>query len=236
MRDPLASFASLQAFFTRALRDGRAADRPGAPTRWSRPATARGASRARVEAGRLLQVKGRPYALADLLASREDAARFEGGAFATFYLAAARLPPLPRALRRARRARALSCPGALWPVNRIGLEGVDGLFAQNERICACMRARRGRRSLCLVAVGATMVGKVRVRFDSLETNLPGARARGARPTRTASPLAKGEEWGRFEFGSTLSSCRAGRDCAGRKTARNSADASASASGLYARAV
>lgn len=200
VRDPLDSFASLQAFFTRALReDARRVD-PAADALVA-PCDGAWGESGSVEAGRLLQVKGRPYALADLLASRDDAAELDGGTFATFYLA-------PRDYHRfhapcdLRVERARYVPGTLWPVNSIGLEGVDGLFAQNERIAARMRARQGDALLCLVAVGATLVGKIRLRFDALETNVRGARP-AERVYAGGIPLAKGQEWGHFEFGSTL---------------------------------
>jgi phosphatidylserine decarboxylase len=200
VRDPLDSFESLQAFFTRALRDGV---RPIDAARDALVSPCDGAfgESGLVRDGQLLQLKGRPYGLRELLGSGADAAAFEGGAYATLYLS-------PRDYHRfhapcaARVERVTYLPGTLWPVNRLGLEGVDALFAQNERICAFMRASPGDALLCLVAVGATMVGKVRVTFDALETNL-----RGARELRRDYPggvaLAKAEEWGRFEFGSTL---------------------------------
>jgi len=147
-------------------------------------------------------VKGRPYSLAALLGDAAVARAFEGGVYATFYLS-------PRDYHRfhmpcaALVRRAIYLPGSLWPVNRVGVEGIDGLFAQNERLCAFLSVRGAAEDCCLVSVGATLVGKVRVRFDDLTTNL-----RGARPvTRSyADPMprfAKGEEWGRFEFGSTI---------------------------------
>lgn len=200
VRDPLASFPSLQAFFTRALRDGARPIDP-APDSLVAPCDGAWGESGTIENGRLLQVKGRPYSLAELLASREDAAELEGGAFATFYLA-------PRDYHRfhsmcdARVERARYVPGSLWPVNAIGLHGVDSLFAQNERIAARMRARTSDFAFQLVAVGATMVGKIRLRFDDLATNVRGARAE-ERRYPDGIPLAKGEEWGRFEFGSTL---------------------------------
>ena len=59
-------------------------------------------------------------------------------------------------------------------MNRAGVEWVDELFAENERICAVMdvvgRGADGREALAIVAVGATMVGKVRVNFDEVSTN------------------------------------------------------------------
>lgn len=200
VRDPLDSFPSLQEFFTRALRDGARTIDPARDALVSPCDGAYGQSGI-VRDGQLLQLKGRPYGLRELLGSAEDAAVFEGGAYATLYLS-------PRDYHRfhapcaARVERVSYRPGTLWPVNRIGLEGVEGLFAQNERICAYMRADVGDAVLCLVAVGATMVGKVRLTFDALETNRPGARAENRRYP-DGVPLAKGEEWGRFEFGSTI---------------------------------
>ncbi len=95
---------------------------------------------------------------------------------------------------------------AVTCVNRAGLEGIPGLFAENERICASMRTGAdigagGR--LCLVAVGATMVGKVRVVFDDLSSNRPAARRLQREYADGAVRFEKGAEWGRFEFGSTL---------------------------------
>jgi phosphatidylserine decarboxylase len=200
VRDPLDSFFSLQEFFTRALRDGARTVDPAADALVSPCDGAFGESGV-VREGQLLQLKGRPYGLAELLGSASDAERFEGGGFATLYLS-------PRDYHRfhapcaARVERTTYLPGTLWPVNRIGLEGIDGLFAQNERICAFMHASPGNALLCLVAVGATMVGKVRLTFDSLETNLADARAQ-QRRYPDGIPLAKGQEWGRFEFGSTI---------------------------------
>ena len=200
VRDPLDSFESLQAFFIRALRDGARPIDP-APDALVAPCDGAWGESGTIRGGQLLQVKGRPYSLADLLDSKDDADQLEGGSFATFYLA-------PRDYHRfhapcdAAVVRARYVAGTLWPVNRIGLDGVDGLFAQNERIAVQLRARANGAPLWIVAVGATMVGKVRVRFDGLETNLRDARGE-ERLYASEIALAKGEEWGHFEFGSTL---------------------------------
>jgi phosphatidylserine decarboxylase len=219
IRDPIESFACLQDFFVRELREGA---RPidGAADAFVSPCDGAWGAAGRIEDGRLIQLKGRPYSLGALLGDDREAKHYEGGFFATIYLS-------PRDYHRfhapcaARVARLRYLPGSLWPVNRAGVEGVDALFSQNERKCAVMAPlmRAGGESaigvrslpgeeartegLCIAAVGATMVGKVRVKFDSLSTNLPGAgveeRVYGEREPR----LATGEEWGRFEFGSTL---------------------------------
>lgn len=201
VRDPLDSFPSLQHFFVRALKDGvRPVD--GAPDAVVSPCDGAWGAVGPVTAGQLLQVKGRPYSLAELLGDAAEAQSFEGGISATLYLS-------PKDYHRfhvpvaAGLSRATYLPGALWPVNRAGVEGVAGLFAVNERIVAFFDIAEpgftGR--LAIVAVGATMVGKVKLSFDDLETN-----EGEPREDRRYSPpiaFARGQEWGRFEFGSTL---------------------------------
>ena len=202
VRDPIPSFRSLQSFFTRALVDGVRSIDPADHALVSPCDGAWGASGS-VNEGRILQVKGRPYSLGALLGSDAEAKVFEGGSFATLYLS-------PRDYHRfhaplaAKVLRAVYLPGTLWPVNRIGVSGVDGLFAQNERICMWLEAEdRPGSLLCLVAVGATLVGKVHTTFDpSLTTNLPGS-GLSERHYDPAPRFAKGAELGRFEFGSTL---------------------------------
>ncbi len=207
VRDPIERFDSLQSFFTRALAPGVRPIDP-APDAFVSPCDGARGESGRVTAGRLLQVKGRSYALAELLGSTGDAARFEGGHFATLYLS-------PRDYHRfhapcdLRVLRARWLPGALFPVNRIGVEGVEALFARNERVCTFFAAGHGDPSpaappdLCIVAVGATLVGRVRVCFDSLVTQNHGGRVEDRDYGAAGVKLARGKEWGRFEFGSTL---------------------------------
>jgi phosphatidylserine decarboxylase len=198
VRDPLESFQTLQQFFTRALQAGARPIDPDPDTVVAPCDGSWGASGA-VASGTLLQLKGRPYSLAALLGDEEQAKRLEGGPFATFYLS-------PRDYHRfhmpceATPVRARYLPGSLWPVNSIGVEGVEGLFAENERIVATF-ALPDAGELCIAAVGATLVGGVRLGFDDLATRAGGAPA--TRHYDQAARLARGEEWGRFEFGSTL---------------------------------
>lgn len=207
-RDPIESYACFQDFFTRPLREGARPIDPG-PEAFVSPCDGAWGSSGFVKDGAILQVKGRPYSVAALLGSQADAHRYEGGRFATLYLS-------PRDYHRfhtpaaVRVVRASHLPGRLWPVNSLGLEGVDGLFAENERICAHMELDGSADApggsggaLCLVAVGATMVGSVRVTFDDLETNRAGAGPAHADYQGSPPRFEKGEEWGRFRFGSTI---------------------------------
>lgn len=200
IRDPIDSFANFQEFFTRALRDDARPIDPE-PDAFVSPCDGSWGESGTVAGHTLLQVKGRPYSLAALLGSDEEAKPFEGGVYATFYLA-------PRDYHRLHapcsvRVRKLSyIPGTLWPVNRVGVEGIDRLFARNERICVTMHSEGGG-ALCMVAIGATSVGKLRVRFDELTTNLRPVRAEVREYAPPGPAFEKGEEWGRFELGSTI---------------------------------
>lgn len=205
-RDDVADFATLQQFFTRALVPGARPIEGGEDVLVSPCDGAWGAS-GRIESGTMLQVKGRRYRVAELLGDAPLAERYEGGCYATFYLS-------PRDYHRfhtpaaGRITRVDYHPGALWPVNAIGLQGVDRLFAKNERIAALlepddMDAGSRAPGIAMVAVGATNVGSVRLTFAEMRTNVAGAPAErrdfGARAPR----FARGAEWGHFEFGSTI---------------------------------
>lgn len=197
VRDPLTSFRSMQEFFVRRLKEEARPIDPAEDAFVSPCDGAWGAS-GTIEEGQLLQVKGRPYSLAELLGSEEEARGFEGGAFATLYLS-------PKDYHRfhspcaAQVTRSRYIPGTLWPVNKVGVYGVAGLFAQNERIVSTFEV--GEHRLAYVPVGATVVGKVHLTYSELTTNVRG----GPRQERHAPPfaLAKGDEVGRFCFGSTV---------------------------------
>jgi len=209
-RDPIESYASLQEFFTRALREG-ARSIQGDDESLVAPCDGVWGAAGRIEAGTMLQVKGRTYSVVDLLGDPERAASYETGSYATFYLS-------PRDYHRfhtpmaGRMTRLNYCPGSLWPVNSIGLNGIDRLFPRNERIIAYLDVNFALGTeapesevppIALVAVGATMVGSVRLAFDDLRTNLAGARPEQRDLGDQAPTFSRGEEWGHFEFGSTI---------------------------------
>lgn len=197
VRDPLTSFRSMQEFFVRHLKDSARPIEPADDAFVSPCDGAWGAS-GTVAQGQLLQVKGRPYSLAELLGSDEEAKLYEGGAFVTLYLS-------PKDYHRfhspcsVRVTHSRYLPGTLWPVNKVGIYGVQGLFAQNERIVSTFEI--GEHRLAYIPVGATVVGKAHLTYSDLTTNARGGR----REERHEPPveLAKGEEVGRFCFGSTV---------------------------------
>lgn len=202
---PLAGYPSLQQFFTRALAPGARPIEGGEEVLVS-PCDGAWGMAGRIEDATLLQVKGRPYRVADLIGDEKLAARYEGGEYATLYLS-------PRDYHRfhtpaaGRITRLVYRPGALWPVNAIGLHGVDALFVRNERICALLEVDgldvTRSAPLAMVAVGATMVGSVRLAFDPLATNRRGAGPEDRDLGEYGPAFARGAEWGHFEFGSTI---------------------------------
>ncbi len=152
-------------------------------------------------AGRLVQAKGIDYTAAALLADEDLARALEGGVWATLYLS-------PKDYHRihfplgGRITGWRYVPGRLWPVNAASVRTVPGLFAVNERLVTVLETPLGR--CAVVAVGATVVGRVHAYYDP---TAPATNARDATPRRrdyeAPLPIAKGQELGAFEMGSTV---------------------------------
>jgi phosphatidylserine decarboxylase len=187
-------------FFARPLRPGLRPIAPG-ETAVVSPVDAVVSECGLSEGGRLVQAKGIGYTVAALVADDALAARVAGGAFATLYLS-------PRDYHRIHfplGGKVLGwryVPGALWPVNPSSVRTVPGLFAANERLVTVLETPLGR--CAVVAVGATVVGRVHAFYDPTVpyTNLPGASPR-RHDYGTPLPVEKGQELGAFEMGSTV---------------------------------
>ncbi len=207
---PLSAYANFEDFFTRALRPGLRPVDPD-PAAVVSPVDGRVYASGRVEAGTILQAKGVPYRVADLLGSGADAEAYEGGTFATFYLS-------PRDYHRihwpldGRVLRLRHLPGDLWPVNDAALAAVPRLFARNERVAATCETSAGA-PFAVVPVGALNVGSIRLAFHPLRTNRGGPATPRTFVLAPPRPVRRGEELGRFAFGSAvvlLLSAAAGR--------------------------
>jgi phosphatidylserine decarboxylase len=199
---PLTEFDTLQSFFIRQLKDGL---RPIDESRDAIVSPCDGAygQNGIVEEGLLLQVKGKSFRLADLLCDEKWSKSLEGGSYAVLYLS-------PRDYHRFHSpcdmvvSEAAHVPGRLWPVNQWAVSNVDEVFCVNERIVMKCSLGQNEQPFAIVAVGATMVGKVKLSFDEkLSTNEKGSTFRRQSYAAFQATLAKGQELGRFEFGSTL---------------------------------
>ena len=153
----------------------------------------------------LIQAKGKTYTLKDLLRDEEMAKRFEGGAFATIYLAPFNYHRIHSPVA-GEVVGASYCPGTLWPVNVGSVERVEGLFCINERLTSHIRLDDGSEML-VVKVGATNVGRIGVIYsEELLTNadkLPKDCKRFDWQPSHKIRVEKGGELGRFEMGSTV---------------------------------
>lgn len=153
----------------------------------------------------LIQAKGKTYTLKDLLRDDEMAKRFEGGAFATIYLAPFNYHRIHSPVAGTV-VGASYCPGTLWPVNVGSVERVEGLFCINERLTSHIRLDDGSEML-VVKVGATNVGRIGVAYtDELLVNagkLPRDCKRYDWKPSKEIRMEKGGELGRFEMGSTV---------------------------------
>jgi phosphatidylserine decarboxylase len=194
--DPLC-YGSFNDFFTRALKAGA---RPIAqdPRDIACPVDGLISEAGSIEGDTLVQAKGRRYALGELLAARPWATRFEGGSFATIYLAPFNYHRVHMPLR-GQLEETVYVPGRLFSVNATTASYVPRLFARNERVLTLFDTAFGE--FALVLVGALNVG-------SIATVWSGDIAPAAKRVVTALPpqrmaLEKGAELGRFNMGSTV---------------------------------
>jgi phosphatidylserine decarboxylase len=196
----LSGFRTFGEFFARPLRPGLRPVAAGDEVVVS-PVDAVVSESGLAREGRLVQAKGIDYTLSALVGDEKLGARLAGGAWVTLYLS-------PRDYHRIHfplGGRVLGwryVPGRLWPVNPASVRNVPGLFTVNERLVTLLDSPLGL--VAIVAVGATVVGRVRATFDPSvpPTNLAGAQAR-SRNYETPIPVAKGQELGAFEMGSTV---------------------------------
>ncbi|HEY2145666.1 MAG TPA: archaetidylserine decarboxylase [Steroidobacteraceae bacterium] len=194
--DPYA-FASFNEFFTRALKaDARSIDM-GAHT-IACPVDGMISEAGSIDGDTLLQAKNRRYSLAELLAGEKWASLFEGGRFATIYLAPFNYHRVHMPFRGDLK-ETVYVPGRLFSVNAVSAAYVPKLFARNERILTLFDTAHGQ--IALIMVGALNVGSMATVWAGDITPAP-KRAVTTLPPRRVT-LDKGAELGRFNMGSTV---------------------------------
>ncbi len=153
-----------------------------------------------IEHERLIQAKGRNFQLQDLLAGDEKATQtFARGHFMTIYLS-------PRDYHRVhmplsgRLTETVYVPGRLFSVNPLTAQYVPNLFARNERLICYFETNEG--PMAMILVGATIVGSIATVWGGVEVP-PRSKSVIRRAFENGPELAKGEEMGRFQLGSTV---------------------------------
>ena len=152
-----------------------------------------------VEGGQVLQIKGYPYQLRDLLGDNEHAAVYRNGCYATLRLTAAMYHRF-HAPHDCRVTSVTYISGDTWNVNPIALKRIEQLFCKNERAVIRTRLSRSGDIVTLVPVAAILVAGIRLNCLDVRAGLLGG---GSRTITVDIPLAKGEEIGWFQHGSTI---------------------------------
>jgi phosphatidylserine decarboxylase len=196
-------YPTFNAFFTRALAPG-ARPLPDDPRAVACPVDGTVSQAGEIGGDRIFQAKGKDYSLNSLLGGSERrAAPFRGGSFATVYLS-------PRDYHRihlpvnGRLSETVYVPGRLFSVDEATTRAVPGLFTRNERLAALFDTAAG--PMAVVMVGAVMVAAIETVWAGLVTP-----PRRREVHATAHPaggdgaveLARGDEIGRFNMGSTV---------------------------------
>jgi phosphatidylserine decarboxylase len=193
-----ARFKSLHDCFTRELKDGaRPVDQR--PNHLISPCDGLVGACGRVSLGSVLQAKGFPYTLTDLLADAALARYYEGGQYATLRLTSSMYHRF-HAPADCRVEQITYISGDTWNVNPIALKRVDRLFCRNERAVIRCRLAASHKMLTLVPVAAILVASIRLRFLDVLLHL---RYRGPNVIPCDATLHRGEEMGWFEHGSTI---------------------------------
>jgi phosphatidylserine decarboxylase len=184
----------------------------------------------RIEGDRLYQVKGFPYTLADLLGEDAQCGTFRNGNFVTLRLTSSMYHRF-HAPHDLVVDRVTYISGDTWNVNPIALKRVEKLFCKNERALVHCQLQPSGHPIMLVPVAAILVASIRFNFLDITRHLHpkgqrheiNRRRRGAgkaRALRTKrrgggaktgvvhrmpcfAEVAKGEEMGWFEHGSTI---------------------------------
>jgi phosphatidylserine decarboxylase len=191
-------FRSLHECFTRELKDGARPVDPD-PRLITSPCDAIVGACGEVADGLVLQAKGFPYRLLDLLGDRALVGQYEHGCYVTLRLTAAMYHRF-HAPYDCRVEQVTYVSGDTWNVNPIALRRVERLFCRNERaIIRCRLAPSGA-LLTLVPVAAVLVASIRLHFLNVLLHL---RYRGPNVIPCDCTLAKGQEMGWFEHGSTI---------------------------------
>jgi len=191
-------YKSFNSFFTRALKEGARPIDSDEQTVVS-PADGAVSQAGPINHHKIIQAKGSDYSASRLLGNSQQAKRYENGSFATIYLS-------PRDYHRVHipaAGKLLSTryiPGDLFSVNDQTAQALPNLFARNERLVCEFESERG--NFVVVFVGAMLVAGIETVWGGFEK--PG-RGDIRETDFSDSDLSykKGDEIGRFKFGSTV---------------------------------
>ena len=189
-------FDSIHDCFTRALKPGaRPIDRHATATS---PCDGILGAHGRVQNGQLLQIKGFPYHLEELLVDPGLATQFHGHQYLTIRITASMYHRM-HAPHDGVIEQVDYIHGDTWNVNPVALKRVEKLFCRHERAVLSGKTSQGD-SFAIIPVAAILVAGIRLHCtDRVFTQ----HDRGPQRVSTSTPIKKGDELGWFEHGSTV---------------------------------
>jgi phosphatidylserine decarboxylase len=152
-----------------------------------------------VRGDELLQVKGAPYSLTDLMGSSAAVDSVRDGTYVTLRLTAGMYHRF-HAPTDGRLEHVTYISGDTWNTNPAALKRVKKLFCKNERVVLHGRFAEGGAPFFLVAVASILVASVRIHALDLLLHL---KHTGPNEIDCDATFKRGEELGWFELGSTI---------------------------------
>lgn len=191
-------FTSLHDCFTRELKEGvRPVDRR--PEVIVSPCDAIVGASGTIERTTVLQTKGSPYTLDDLLCDGRRVERYRDGRYITLRLTSSMYHRF-HAPADCTVDGITYISGDTWNVNPPALRRVERLFCKNERAVIDIRLGESSESLTLVPVAAILVASIRLKFLDVPLNL---KYKGPNHIPCEASFRKGDEMGYFQHGSTI---------------------------------
>jgi len=191
-------FDSLHDCFTRELKEGARSVDPD-PNVLTSPCDGIIGACGQVTDGMVLQAKGFPYPVLDLVGDPALAERYRHGTYVTLRLTSSMYhrfhAPADLCVEKV-----TYISGDTWNVNPIALKRIERLFCKNERAAIECRLERTGQLLTLVPVAAILVASIRLRFIDVTLHL---KYQGPNRIDCNARVAKGAEMGWFEHGSTI---------------------------------
>jgi phosphatidylserine decarboxylase len=147
----------------------------------------------------VLQIKGSPYRLEDLLVDPAMVDACRNGRYVTLRLKSSMYHRF-HAPHDCTVEQVTYISGDTWNVNPIALKRIEKLFCKNERAVLRARLTAGGHTLTLVPVAAVLVASIRLHFLDTLLRLD---HRGPNVFPCDATLGKGQEMGWFQHGSTI---------------------------------
>jgi phosphatidylserine decarboxylase len=191
-------FLSLHDCFIRELKEGARRIDPD-PDVLVSPCDALVGASGRIQGTELIQAKGFPYSLQDLLHDPDLVRLYTNGGYVTLRLKSNMYHRF-HAPHDCRVERVTYISGDTWNVNPIALKRVERLYARNERAVIRTTLLGSGRVVTLVPIAAVLVASLRFEFLDVRLHL---KYQGPNVIPCDAVLSKGQEMGRFEQGSTI---------------------------------